>query len=263
MPVLPGQGGAFPAAQLSVAIDYPAALALRQMALVQDELPKYLLAPEVSALLHYVPDLHRRMLLATLWNTGARINEALALTRGDFSLAPPYPFVQLATLKQRMEKAARTAGRLPAGSQAHRLVPLSDNQYVSQLQMMVATLKIPLERRNRRTGRTEKARLWEITDRTVRTWIGEAVEAAAADGVTFSVPVTPHTFRHSYAMHMLYAGIPLKVLQSLMGHKSISSTEVYTKVFALDVAARHRVQFTMPEAEAVALMKKLTPGQSA
>lgn len=70
---------------LPVAIDYPAALALRQMALVQDELPKYLLAPEVSALLHYVPDLHRKMLLATLWNTGARINEALALTRGFFS----------------------------------------------------------------------------------------------------------------------------------------------------------------------------------
>ena len=76
-------------AQMPVAIDYPAALALRQMALVQDELPKYLLAPEVSALLHYVPDLHRKMLLATLWNTGARINEALALTRGDFSLSWP------------------------------------------------------------------------------------------------------------------------------------------------------------------------------
>ncbi|HFV4813684.1 TPA: tyrosine-type recombinase/integrase [Escherichia coli] len=157
------------AAQLPVAIDYPAALALRQMSMVHDELPKYLLAPEVSALLHYVPDLRRKMLLATLWNTGARINEALALTRGDFSLAPPYPFVQLATLKQRTEK----------------------------------------------------------------------------------------TFRHSYAMHMLYAGIPLKVLQSLMGHKSISSTEVYTKVFALDVAARHRVQFAMPEADAVALIKQL------
>jgi site-specific recombinase XerD len=228
-----------------VAIDYPAALALRQMALVQDELPKYLLAPEISALLHYVPDLHRKMLLATLWNTGARINEALA-----------YPFVQLATLKQRAEKSARTAGRAPAGSQAHRLVPLSDHQYVSQLQMMVATLKIPLERRNKRTGRTEKARIWEITDRTVRTWLNEAVDAAAADGVTFSIPVTPHTFRHSYAMHMLYAGIPLKVLQSLMGHKSVSSTEVYTKVFALDVAARHRVQFQMPGTEAVAMLKE-------
>ncbi|EBC7388816.1 phage integrase family protein, partial [Salmonella enterica] len=155
----------------------------------------------------------------------------------------------------RMEKATRTAGRMPAGSQAHRLVPLSDRQYVSQLQMMVATLKIPLERRNRRTGKTEKARVWEITDRTVRTWLNEAVAAAAVDGVTFSVPVTPHTFRHSYAMHMLYAGIPLKVLQSLMGHKSINSTEVYTKVFALDVAARHRVQFHMPENDAVAMLK--------
>ncbi|WP_161618197.1 site-specific integrase [Yokenella regensburgei] len=241
---------------MPVAIDYPAALALRQMALVQGQLPKYLLAPEVSALLHYVPDLYRKMLLATLWNTGARINEALALTRADFSLAPPWPFVQLATLKQRAEKAARTAGRSPAGSQTHRLVPLSDTRYVSDLQTMVATLKIPLERRNKRTGRTEKARLWESTDRTVRTWLNEAVEAAAADGVTFSAPVTPHTFRHSYAMHMLYAGIPLKVLQSLMGHKSVSSTEVYTKVFALDVAARHRVQFQMPETEAVALLKR-------
>ncbi len=60
IPAIPGQGVSFSAAQLPVAIDYPAALALRQMALVQDELPKYLLAPEVSALLHYVPDLHRR-----------------------------------------------------------------------------------------------------------------------------------------------------------------------------------------------------------
>lgn len=254
-PALPGRSVAMPPAPLPVAIDYPAALALRQMALVQDELPKYLLAPEVSALLHYMPDLYHRTLFATLWNTGARINEALALTRGDFSLAPPYPFVQLATLKQRTEKAARTAGRMPAGSQAHRLVPLSDNHYVSQLQTMIATLKIPLERRNRRTGRTEKARLWEITDRTARTWLNGAVETAAADGVRFSVPVTPHTFRHSYAMHMLYAGIPLKVLQSLMGHKSISSTEVYTKVFALDVAARHRVQFQMDGAEAVNMLR--------
>ena len=255
VPAIPGVHSGVMPSQLPIAVDYPAALALRQMALVQDELPKYLLAPEVSALLHYVPDLHRKMLLATLWNTGARINEVLALTRGDFSLAPPYPFVQLATLKQRTEKAARTAGRAPAGSQAHRLVPLSDHQYVSQLQMMVATLKIPLERRNKRTGRTEKARIWEITDRTVRTWLNEAVETAAADGVSFSVPVTPHTFRHSYAMHMLYAGIPLKVLQSLMGHKSVSSTEVYTKVFALDVAARHRVQFQMPGPDAVAMLK--------
>ena len=50
------------------------------MSMVHDEQPKYLLAPEVSALLHYIPNLRRKMLLATLWNTGARTNEALALT---------------------------------------------------------------------------------------------------------------------------------------------------------------------------------------
>ena len=151
IPALPiGYSQSHPVA-LPVAIDYPAALALRQMALVQGELPKYLLAPEVSALLHYVPDLHRKMLLATL--------------------------------KQRNENAAITAGRAPAGIQAHHLVPLSDKPCVSQLEIMVATLKIPLERCNKRTGRTEKTRIWEITDRTVKTWLSEAVEAAAADGV--------------------------------------------------------------------------------
>lgn len=256
-PALPGQPYLSQNVALPVAIDVPAALALRQLAALQDDLPKYLLAPEVSAVLHYVPDLHRKMLFTTLWNTGARINEALALTRVDFTLASPTPFVQLATLKQRAEKAGRTAGRSPTGVVPHRLVPLSDELYVSQLAMMVATLKIPLERRNKRSGRMERARLWEITDRTVRTWLNEAVEAAATDGVTFSVPVTPHTFRHSYAMHMLYAGIPLKVLQALMGHKSMSSTEVYTKVFALDIAARHRVQFQMAEADAVNMLKNL------
>jgi len=69
---------------LTVSSDYLAALALRQMAALVDDLPKYLLAPEVSALLHFMPDLRRKMLFTTLWNIGARTSEALALTRGDF-----------------------------------------------------------------------------------------------------------------------------------------------------------------------------------
>jgi site-specific recombinase XerD len=57
-------------------------------------------------------------------------------------------------------------------------------------------------------------------------------------------------------MHMLYAGIPLKALQNLMGHKSVKSTEIYTRVFAQDVAARHRVQFQMAGTVAVAMLRK-------
>jgi site-specific recombinase XerD len=88
----------------------------------------------------------------------------------------------------------------------------------------------------------------------------EAIAAVAdADGVMFSVSVTPHPFLHSYAMHMLCMPVlPLKVLQSLMGHKSISSTKAYMKFFALDVAVRHRVQFAMPESDVVAMPKRLS-----
>ncbi|EHT5943052.1 hypothetical protein KYB52_004810 [Escherichia coli] len=52
---------------------------------------------------------------------------------------------------------------------------------------------------------------------------------------------------------MLSHGVTVRAV--MMGHKSISSTEVYTKVFALDVAARHRVQFSMPESDAVTMLK--------
>lgn len=76
-------GNTTPPAHLPVAKDYPDALV--------DDLPKYLLAPEVSALLHFMPDLRRKMLFTTLWNTGARISEALALTRGDFYAALAVP----------------------------------------------------------------------------------------------------------------------------------------------------------------------------
>lgn len=63
-----------------MAIDYPAALAQRQMAARHDEYAQYLPEPEISALLQYVPDLHHKMLFTTLWNTGVCINEAIAIT---------------------------------------------------------------------------------------------------------------------------------------------------------------------------------------
>jgi len=46
------------------------------------------------------------------------------------------------------------------------------------------------------------------------------------------------------------------VLQALLGHEKAESTEVYTRVFALDIAASQQITFSMPESQAVTLLKE-------
>lgn len=70
----------------SAPFDYGRDLSLREMARHYNEMPKYLLAPEVAGLLHYLPDWNQHAFINTLWNTGARLNETLALRRRDFHL---------------------------------------------------------------------------------------------------------------------------------------------------------------------------------
>ncbi|OKW42154.1 hypothetical protein AWP77_04070 [Escherichia coli] len=65
-------------------VDFATALSLRRMATSTGATPAYLLAPEVSALLFYMPDQRHHMLFATMWNTGIRIGEARTLTPESF-----------------------------------------------------------------------------------------------------------------------------------------------------------------------------------
>lgn len=214
--------------------DYLDALALRQMALTAGVgMPLYLLAPEVCQLLPYLLDLKQRLFVETLWNTGARLNECLALAPADFHLGGSRPFVVLQTLKQR----SRGKGRPKKDEQLNRIVPLSDPAYVHRVREYLETF---------RPNKYEP--MWAVaSDETPRNWIRAAVERAARDNVTFSIhPVTPKTFRHSFAMHLIQHHVPLKVVQAYMGHAEIASTEVYTKVFALDVGFAREVRFTVP-----------------
>lgn len=230
--------------------DYQHALALRKMALIYDELPRYLLAPEVAALLHYLPDWPQHALVNLLWNTGARINEALSLRRRDIRLTVEMPHIILRTAKQRRHGPGRPA----KGKSANRLVPLTDPQFVDELRRLFASTKEQVEI-DEETGERTPLPIWQATDRTVRNWLTKAERLANEDGIRFSVPVTPHVFRHSYAMHMLYQGTPLKVLQGLMGHEKSESTEVYTRVFALDIVANRQVRFTVAAQDAIEMIK--------
>ncbi|MDR6352603.1 tyrosine-type recombinase/integrase [Pantoea sp. SORGH_AS_0659] len=251
--------------------DYESAVALRNLAAAYGtDMPRYLLAPEVAVLLSKVTDLRKRLFIDALWNTGGRLNEILPLTRGDFALDDPLngaplssPFVVLRTLKQRgLEEAARNRSRrrgrpTKEEQQAERdaekeiqenpprAVPLTDPGFVQRLREWFATAQLPAA-----------SRLWEISSEdTARSWISKAVAAAARDGVTFSIrPVTPKTFRDSFAMHLVQHQVPQKVIQTLMGHKDAKSTEWYTRVFALDVTRQLGVRFSMDSGEASRLL---------
>ncbi|MCY0071744.1 tyrosine-type recombinase/integrase [Klebsiella pneumoniae] len=82
-----------------------------------------------------------------------------------------------------------------------------------------------------------------------------STDAADRDGVRLSIDVSPHTFRHSFAMHLLYGHVHPKVLQGLLGHEKFESTEVYTKIFALDVAASQQLRFTLDTQDALQLLR--------
>lgn len=224
-------------------IDFELALAVRQLAVRRESSPKYLLEPEITLLLAAFTDLRRRMYFDSLWNTGARLSEALALRPVDIHTGeswPLRPFVTLVTLKQQ-GKPGRPS------KQAVRDIPLFDESYVLRMRDHLSTF-----------CKWKTKRLWPVTDDTVRNWLRDAVTECEAQGISFSVPVTPHTFRHSYAMHLLYCGVEPLTLKSLMGHRDFKSTQVYLDVLALeaDVVGQYNVRFGMDRAEATELLRR-------
>ena len=226
--------------------DYAMSLAVRQLASAQADKPKYLLEPEITVLLAVgFTDLRQRMFFDTLWNTGARLNEALGLVPADIRLDlrwPERPKLRLMNLKQRGK-----AGRPPTDTV--RDVPLMDESFVLRMRDHLATFH---------KNRTH--RLWTVTDDTARHWLRDAVTECERHGFTFSVPVTPHTFRHSFAMHLLNCGIAPLTLQALLGHRDYKSTQVYLRTLALEanINGQYGVRFGMDLNQAAALVNSNT-----
>jgi integrase/recombinase XerC len=156
--------------------------------------------------------LRDRAVLETLYSTGCRISELVALDLGAVDLKNHIALVMGKGSKERnvfLGAAAVDALRAyMALRPLHARKPGSgDEERGSSRALFI----------NHRGGR--------ITDRGVRFILGEYLSRA-----NLGKRVTPHTFRHSFATHLLDRGADIRAVQELLGHASLSTTQVYTHV---------------------------------
>lgn len=201
----------------AVRIDWDRLIAKRPTVLKTiDAMPAYLLKPEVLGLLEAEKHPTYRLILDLMWTTGARISEVLALSPSSF-IDDGYDFgVILKTLKQRPGRPSKAAlQRSPK-----RYVPIVDRLLQDRIQSYLYAGQF---------GKTE--RIFPMARQTVNRHIDALVEKVGG-GAPFRI--SSHTFRHSFAIHLLLHGRPLKYVSQLLGHKSIDSTEIYTNVLTID-----------------------------
>ena len=179
-------------------------------------LPKALPLGEVEAILEAAGSpgttlaLRDRALLELLYGTGARISEAVGLDVDDLDTVDQTVLLRGKGGKQRI---------VPVGSYALAAV---DAYVVRGRPELVSTGSstrggTPALFLNARGGRLSRQSAWAVLVRT-----------AERAGVTRDV--SPHTLRHSFATHLLDGGADVRVVQELLGHASVTTTQVYTLV---------------------------------
>jgi integrase/recombinase XerD len=171
--------------------------------------------------------LRDRALLELLYATGARISEATALDVDDLDLAerpgpPAEPDGEVAALP-----ALPATVRLSGKGNKQRIVPVGS--YARQaLEQYLVRARPALAAAARRTSASPAVFLNARGGRLTRQGAWAALRAAAARaGIA---DVSPHTLRHSFATHLLDGGADVRVVQELLGHASVTTTQVYTLV---------------------------------
>jgi integrase/recombinase XerD len=156
--------------------------------------------------------LRDRALLETLYGTGARISEAVGLAVDDLDDDPDGGTVTL------RGKGGRTR-LVPLGGYARRAL---DAYLVRGRPALAAAGRgSPAVFLNRHGAPLSRQSAWTVLHR-----------AAEVAGLPVDGPraVSPHTLRHSFATHLLDGGADIRVVQELLGHASVSTTQVYTLV---------------------------------
>lgn len=175
-------------------------------------LPKAITVEQVSALLaatdgDEVADLRDKALLELMYATGARVSEAVGLNVDDV--------------------IDTDVVRLTGKGSKQRIVPLGSYAQAAVSAYLVRARPV-LSARGRATpalflgmrgARLSRQNVWLII-------------RAAAERAKLDMDVSPHTLRHSFATHLLAGGADVRVVQELLGHSSVATTQIYTLVTA-------------------------------
>ena len=189
-------------------------------------LPKALSVAQVVSLMDAVvgddpPDRRDRAVLELLYGTGCRISEAGSLSLPDVDLHDGLVRVTGKGAKERIVPLGRCAAESlerwlsPAGRGA-----LEPDRWARRGDAEAVFL-------NRRGGRLSRQGLWLIVRRH-------------GDRAGIGSLLTPHVLRHSCATHMLDGGADIRIVQEMLGHASVSTTQIYTRVSTERLRAVYR-----------------------
>lgn len=194
----------------------------------RQRLPKALSVEEVTKLVEAAKDpsvpitLRDYLLLELLYSTGARVSEVVGINLQD---------IYESTIGDESIWVLKLRGK--GGKE--RIVPLGSFAKSAIDDYLVRCRPSLLKRVNEsalflnvRGTRLSRVSAWEIVKR-----------AAVKSGLTSRV--TPHIFRHSYATHLLDGGADIRVVQELLGHASVTTTQIYTLVTIDKVRESYRL----------------------
>jgi integrase/recombinase XerD len=173
------------------------------------KLPNVLSLKEIEDILMVIdlsrPEGHRnKAIIETLYGCGLRVSELVNLRLTDIHYDDSFIIVTGKGSKQRL---------VPIGGIALKEIDLY-KQYRHRLSVIYDPNVLFLNRRGRKLTR---AMIFHI----IKDLAGKA-------GITKTI--SPHTFRHSFATHMIEAGADLRAVQEMLGHESILTTEIYTHI---------------------------------
>jgi integrase/recombinase XerD len=184
-------------------------------------LPKALTVEQVEALIAACgEDLTARALIELLYGTGARVSEALNLDLDDLGL--PETGAQAEAVPA--SRGGRSWVRVLGKGGKERVIPLGGCARVAIERYLVRV-------RPARVLKGPGTPALLVGPRGRRLTRQAAFELVRAAGVAIGQPqATPHTLRHSFATHLLQGGADIRVVQELLGHSSVTTTQIYTKV---------------------------------